>query len=190
MSDYHTEDVILALWNEWWAQPSARRTETQNTRGNQAGSGCWGPGDGDGGSTLPPLQVRTDLRCWEACTMLQTFPAVKAKMGSSWPSNLTCCLTQTTELLLSIPLHIVLSFLPYVYFSVFFFFSSVCLFLNTKKLQIASSLLFKQTLCFLKPKQNLERKQHTPLPCLPILLPNQCHRLSISNRDYMIQSTL
>lgn len=177
-SDYHTANAILLLWTELRSQPSSYWTAFHITETRQA-QAVGEAGNGYGGFTLSPLQVRKKLQCWEACTMLQKFIAVKAKRGSLWPSNLTCCLTRTVEFQLATPVHIALSFLPslHLFLSLFFLFCLFVGFLNTRKIQtpkLPVHHFLKKLLCFLKSKQKLERKQYTHLPCCP-----SCYQINV-----------
>lgn len=136
-SDYHRAAVILLLWNELWSQPSSCRAAFHIPEPRQA-QAAGEAGNGYAGFTLSPHRVSMKLQCWEACTMLQKFIAVKAKRGSVWPSNLTCCLTQTIEFQLATPIHIALSF-PlslHLFLGCFFLFRLFVWFLSTRKLQI------------------------------------------------------
>lgn len=78
--DHCTADGILLLCLELRPQlgPDQAAFHIPETRQAQADGEA---GNGHGGFTLSPLQVRMKSHCWGACTVLQKFIVVEAKRG-------------------------------------------------------------------------------------------------------------
>lgn len=175
-----------------WAVVSPAPPHSFSHHRNQAGSGCWGgrqwvrwlypftPSDHNGIAVLGSLHPASEIY------------SSSVQKGSSWPSNLTCCFTQTTEFQLATPIHTAFAFLPSLSLSQSLF-SFACLFQykEASNSPAASSLLKKKKITLLsKIKTKAWKEAGHAFALLPILLPNQCHRWGKSNRDYMIQSTV